>query len=380
MASLRGEPVDRPAVCFYEITGYTGDQNPADDDPHNIYSHPSWQPLLDLAWECSDMIPRRRVTFCDAPPDPAAAWSSTATWTDANGSRFTRHTIRTPRRELTSLRRRDPDVNTTWTLEHLLKDTDDFQAWLDLPWPEFGGVPETGSVLETERAIGDRGIVMIDQADPICEVAALFDMATFTVIALTDPVLMRRALDKVMALRLPQVTAIAATLPGRLWRIVGPEYASPPYLPPHLFHEYVTCYDTPLISAIQRPGGFARIHSHGRLRDILGHIAATGCMGLDPIEPPHQGDVTLAYVREKCGRQMTLFGNIEASDLENLDAGPFRAKVATALREGTAGAGRGFVLMPSACPYGRVITARTLANYRIMVEMAGALAIRAPKA
>ncbi len=43
--------------------------------------------------------------------------------------------------------------------------------------------------------------------------------------------------------------------------------------------------------------------------------------------------------------------------------------MATALREGTAGEGRGFVLMPSACPYGRVLPERALVNYRLMVEM-----------
>ena len=48
MASLQGKPVDRPPVCFYEITGYIGDQNSSGPDPFNIYSHPSWRPLLDL--------------------------------------------------------------------------------------------------------------------------------------------------------------------------------------------------------------------------------------------------------------------------------------------------------------------------------------------
>jgi uroporphyrinogen-III decarboxylase len=151
--------------------------------------------------------------------------------------------------------------------------------------------------------------------------------------------------------------------------VVGPEYASPPYLPPRLFAEYVTRYDTPMVEAIQSRGGFARVHSHGRLRDVLDHIAATGCTGLDPVEPPHQGDVSLAYVREKYGEQMVLWGNIEASDLENLPAEKFRVKVETALREGTAGEGRGFVLMPSACPYGRELGDRALRNYELMLEL-----------
>ena len=46
MATLRGEPVDRPAVCFYELNGL--DEAPEDDDPFNIYTHPSWAPLIEL--------------------------------------------------------------------------------------------------------------------------------------------------------------------------------------------------------------------------------------------------------------------------------------------------------------------------------------------
>jgi hypothetical protein len=369
MATLRGEPVDRPPVCFYEITGYRGDQDPADPDPFNIYSHPSWKPLLELAWERTDIIPRRGVPFRNAPPNPVKELTTVEEWTDDQGRRFRRETIRAGSRTLTTLTRRDPYVDTVWTLEHLLKDEDDFRAWIDLPQAEFGGEPDAAEFLAVEREIGDRGIALIDRSDALCRVAALFDMATYTVIALTEPELMHRALEKVQRLRLPQAEAIAKALPGRLWRVVGPEYASPPYLPPHLFEEYVTRYDRPLVEAIQRHGGFARIHSHGRLREVLDHIAATGCLGLDPVEPPHQGDVTLAYVRERYGRQMALFGNIEATDLENLPAAQFRGKVATALREGTAGQGRGFVLMPSACPYGRELPAKALANYRTMVEM-----------
>ncbi|MBN1445521.1 MAG: hypothetical protein JW957_05390 [Candidatus Omnitrophica bacterium] len=34
------------------------------------------------------------------------------------------------------------------------------------------------------------------------------------------------------------------------------------------------------------------------------------------------------------------------------------------------GEGRGFILHPSACPYGRTITPRTLANYETMARLA----------
>ena len=57
MATLRGEPVDRPAVNFYEVGGFNVD--PDDPDPFNIYNSPDWKPLIQLAEEKSDIIRMR---------------------------------------------------------------------------------------------------------------------------------------------------------------------------------------------------------------------------------------------------------------------------------------------------------------------------------
>lgn len=366
MATLRGEAVDRPAVSFYEIDG---SQDTEDSDPFNIYSHPSWKPLIELARHKTDRIAMRSVPFKNELPDPAAELTSSRTECDPHGSRFTTVTLRAGQRVLTSRTRRDPDINTTWTLEHLLKDPEDVLSYLDLPEQQFSGTPDIHGILESERQLGEAGIVMLGAADPLCMAAELFSMEQFTIIALTEPDLFHRLLERFARGLMPRIEAIARALPGRLWRIVGPEYASPPYLPPKMFYEYVTRYDKPIVDIIHHHGGFARLHSHGRLKDILDHIAATGCMGLDPVEPPPQGDVELRYVREKYGGQFVLFGNLEASDLENLPTDEFAQKIDRAIREGTSGRGRGFVLMPSSCPYGRVLSKRALANYEKMVEM-----------
>ena len=162
---------------------------------------------------------------------------------------------------------------------------------------------------------------------------------------------------------------VARQFPGHLWRVVGSEYASEPFLPPRLYEEYVVRYTKPMVEIIRRYGGFARIHSHGRLKNILPHIAAMEADGLDPIEPPPQGDMQLVDVRRTYGQQMVLFGNIEASELETLPPAQFEQRAAQALRDGTAGTGRGFVLMPSSCPYGRRISAEVMANYETMVRL-----------
>jgi hypothetical protein len=124
-----------------------------------------------------------------------------------------------------------------------------------------------------------------------------------------------------------------------------------------------------MIEMIHGANGFVRLHSHGRLKAILNHIISMGSDGLDPIEPPPQGDMELHEVAAMCGQRMVLFGNLELSDIENLPTALFKDKIRKALEEGVVKEGRGFVLMPSACPIGRKLKPLTLANYKLMVEM-----------
>ena len=64
------------------------------------------------------------------------------------------------------------------------------------------------------------------------------------------------------------------------------------------------------------------------------------------------------------------FGNLEIADIENAEPKQFERLVRRALADGTHGNGRGFVLMPSACPYGRKLSERTVQNYETMVRCA----------
>lgn len=368
MASIRGEAVDRPPVCFYEITGY--DENPYDKDPFNIYSDPSWKPVIELAKEKTDRIVRRSACF-KGEGERGKTHTEVKRYMD-NGSLYEVHKVNAGNRILTSKTRRDPDVNTVWTTEHLLKDAEDLKAWLTLPDEDIDfSNPDISGFIKAENDLGDTGIVMVDTADPLCCVASLFSMEEYTIIALTENSLFHMALEKTAKALYARTESVAKALPGRIWRICGPEYAAPPYLPPALFREYVVKYDKPMVDMIQKHGGYARIHCHGNIRQVLDDIVETGCVAIDPIEPPPQGDVELSYVREKYGKHLTLFGNLEASDLENLSPVEFERKIIKALAEGTAGTGRGFVLMPSACPYGRKLSPNVIRNYEEMVELAG---------
>jgi hypothetical protein len=366
MGTLKGQPVDRTPVCFYELNGL--DEDPDDPSPYNIFNHPSWRPLIELTRERTDRIVMRGASFKEVLPEPAENFSHLETW-EEKGFRFTRKAIQAGGRTLTSLTRRDPDMNTVWTLEHLLKDPKDLEAFLELPAPRFSGRVDPSSVLQTEAALGDTGIVMLDTPDPLCLAASLFHLADYTVIALTEPGLFHQLLERFATVLYPQVNAIAEALPGRLWRIYGPEYASPPYLPPRLFREYVVEYTRPIIQAIQATGGYARLHCHGRIYPILDDILSMGVNGLDPVEPPPQGDISLGEARRRCGERMVLFGNVEVSEIETLPPTEFEIRVRQAIQDGSSETGSGFVLMPTACPIGRVLSERALTNYTIMVQV-----------
>jgi hypothetical protein len=373
MATLRGEPVDRPPVSFYEIGGFRID--PLDPDPYNVYNSPDWRPLIELAEEHTDII-RLMSPVRDRSIDPTgsaigARWHEffrENTLEDGN-TRITRTQLTVAGRKLTQVTKRERQVNTVWTVEHLLKNADDVEAYLTVPDEVFTERVDVGPLETEEVALGDRGIVMVDTEDPLCAAAALMSMEDYTVLAFTEPALFHRLLEKMAHRIQPRTAEISRRFPGRLWRIYGPEYASEPYLPPRLFDEYVVRYVAPMIHEIHAHGGYARVHCHGRVKNILDMIAGMGADALDPIEPPPQGDVALREVRRRHGRQLVLFGNLEGADIELLPTSRFSELVKRALDEGTAGEGRGFVLLPSASPYGRTLTPVTLDNYEAMLRL-----------
>ena len=366
MATLQGRPVDRPAVSFYEIGGWKMERN---DDEFTVWNDPSWQPLIRLAHEETDLIRLVGARWNGGSDNGLSDLTTVETWRDGN-SRFTRTTIKAPGRTLNSLARRDRDTETVWMLEHFLKSIEDIEAYLQLPEPTIGEVDVSG-ILAEEKELGDTGIVSIEFGDPICSAASLFSMEDYTVFALTESELFHRLLERFARTMFPKCEQLARACPGRLWRTCGSEYASEPYLPPRLYDEYVVRYTGQIVRTIQKYGGYGRVHSHGRLRGIMSLIAEMKPDGLDPLEPPPQGDMELWEIKEAIGEDTVLMGNIEASDIEILPPPAFEKKVVTALREGMAGEGRGFILHPSSCPYGRTITAQTMTNYETMLRLAG---------
>jgi len=372
-ATLKGAPVDRPAVNFYEIGGFL--VNPADPDEYNIYNSPTWKPLLDLAENHTDII--RLISPVRA--QSHLSWDGSSNvgvrsqfvteqvW-EENNSRFTRKTFKIGSKELTSVSRRDKNIDTVWTIECLLKSIQDVKLFLELPDEIFDENIDISHLEEQEKKLGDSGIVMVDTEDPVCAVASLFNLEDFTIFAYTQQEMCHKLLEKHARYIYKRTQRVSKEFPGRLWRIYGPEYATEPFLPAHFFEDYVVRYTGPMVKQIKDHNGLVRIHSHGRIRNVIDYFVRMGADATDPIEPPPNGDVELKYIREKYGKELVLFGNIEIADIENMPSPQFRKVVKKAIADGTSGVGRGFVLTPTSAPYGRNISEGTMRNYSIMIE------------
>ncbi len=367
LATYKGEKVDRPPVCFYELDGFTQDYD--NKDAFNVYSDSSWKGLIDLTREKTDRIVLKHVSFKNRPTTALEKVTRHDSYYDEEGSLCSNIFYDLPDRTLTRRTRRELDIDTIWTIEHQLKGIDDLKAWLELPEVEDVGVPDADEILAIEEAIGETGLVSLDTGDALCEAAELFSMGDFTIIAMTEPDLFKQLLDRIQRRKVKEIQAICDALPGRPWRIYGPEYACPPYLPPYCFNDYVVAYDKEIIEIIKASGGYPRIHAHGMIKDVLEMIVETGCMGIDPVEPEPQGNVSLEYVGTNYGDDLVLFGNLELSEMELLAPEVFREKVATAIEEGAAYCKKGFVLMPSAAPLGRVLKDKVYENYKTIIEV-----------
>ncbi len=349
---LHHEPTDRVPISTYELVGWNKN---AWENKEASYSR--LMRAIRTKTDCIYMLD----------PDwksPTAPGEEVETWRQGK-STFTRTTYRSSKGDLTSLHRRDDDLHTRWTLEHLLKNIEDIDRYLAIPYepPELDMAP----FLSEREALGHKGVMMISVDDPICVAAELFEMGQFLSYAVTNEREITYFLDRIHERQMDCLRKILRhNVRDVIFRICGPEYATPPYLPPAYFRKYVTPYLERICRAVREAGGFARVHSHGKIARVLDQVVASGAQGLDPIEPPPDGDIELSEVKRRYGDRLCLFGNIELRELEHSSREKVDALVKRAMDE--AKEGGGFVLMPTAAPINVPLSKKTGENYLQYIE------------
>jgi len=352
MAALRLEPLDRVPVSTYELVGW----NPGSWENQQ----PSYQRLMDVIRERTDCLYMYSVPRRNRLEDVTEE-----TWSKGK-SHWVRICVHTPLGDLSKTTRRDANVNTGWRIERLLKTDQDVERFLSIPY-EFEP-PDMSGFHAAEGHLGNRGIILFSVADPICRVAELFRFEDFMMRAFYQPEQIVTLLETVAPRIYEFLDYVLSAGAGPLFRIVGPEYVTAPYLPPRFFKRFVVDYDRPMIERIHAHGQYARIHCHGRIRDVLDMIVEMGADAIDPVEGPPSGDITLAEVKARCGDRLCLMGNLQLRDLEMATPEQMEQIVQDTMAAGKPGSG--FVIMPTAAPIDVPLSPVTERNYMVFIETA----------
>lgn len=358
LTTLRGEAPDRVPISTYELVGYNSKAFENND--------PSYARLMDAIRENTDCIcmwdPRSNATFLESsyPVDMDVQEQR-----EGNATIYKR-TLHTPKGNLTQTTKTVDGLHTTWQIEHWCKSLDDVDKALSIPYHPLEY--DVSDYARIKNEVGDKGIVMASLADPLWLAADLMEFGQYTVWALTETEHFANTVAMMHERCMENLRRTLEVNVVDLYRICGPEYATPPYLPPEHFGRFVVPYVSDMVELIHSKGAKARIHCHGRIGQVLDMIRETGAGSIDPCEAPPDGDIVLSDVKKRVGGEMCIFGNIQLKVLEIGTAD----EVGRVVREcmNSAKEGGGYIIMPTAAPINSPLAKRTEENYLRFIDAA----------
>jgi uroporphyrinogen-III decarboxylase len=362
--ALAGGVPDRVPINTYELAG----RNSLDW----YHQQPSYRGLMDYLRAHTDCItnwnPRaatdrytceERFLCSDYPVEIESRTETTGQF-----QRTTR-ICHTPGGDLRSVSQTAVDVYTTWQVEHWCKSTADVDKALSVPYEPARY--DASDLPRVQAELGEQGLVMASVGDPAYLAAELMSFQEYMMWAFEETDHFARTVAVIAGRVMENLRSQLDCCVLDLYRIVGPEYFTAPYLPPAMFRRFVVPHVTEMTRLIHARGGKVRLHCHGKMAQVLDMILETGCDGIDPCEPPPDGDIELDEVKRRCqARGVSVWGNIELKLLEQAAPGQVRAEVHRIMDQ--AKAGGGFVLMPTAAPISLALSPRTEANYKALID------------
>jgi len=351
LRTLRGEEIDRVPISLYEFDGSYDSW---------IYNYKEYVDILEYAKGKTDKM----YSWSPQTTEPVLFYGlideqniSRKTWRDGR-SVYTKVIIETPRGPIEKITRRDDNVHTTWTIKPFCESIEDARKILSIPYEPWR--PNVDSFFELDKKLGDEGIVLGNIPDALCLTVELFGLARFLQVYMRNRKitfdLMEFFHERVYNYLQHLLKEGAVTM----YRIYGPEYATPPYLHPREFERLVPPYDSDLVDLLHKYGGYARLHSHGKVKRVLPYIKEMKIDAIDPLEPPPDGDIELREARKILGNEVVLIGNIEERLLEIGSKEEIERQVKKAIEEGASGGG--FILSPTAMPITTPLKKKTQQN------------------
>jgi len=355
LAALRRKPVDLVPFTTYNLHPYTGSYQEGE---------PSYDELMKLVVAKAGML-------CKVNPKRIASKrmeSFVENKVETPEDRVIHTTIlHTPQGDLRSIDE-TPHNQPHYKTEHFIKTDEDIERYMSLPYEPHEY--DIANMVAFEKELGDRGLIYTSYADPMFVAQSLFGSEEFWMRCLTNLPSVIRLIEHLFEPMLEDTRRHALACKGHdfVFQTDGPEVATPPMLPPRLFKELVTPYQKRLVEAIHNAGFLCMIHCHGKVRLVLEDIIATGADGLEPIEPPPQGDIAIEELMPICEGRLSLMGHIQDQEFYTAPPGTMTEhveQIARAVRGRT-----GYVMSPTCTPFQFPASETYLRNYIEWIEAA----------
>lgn len=234
-----------------------------------------------------------------------------------NGRRRTQGTIDTPKGELTCLTEWAPEDTTTWTWKYPVESKRDIEKITSVPWE----LPEGLRAPDGSERTGDfdtRGICEAGVSTPMVCVAGMMSYQSFLELCVTDLDLVKD-LTATCLERTMDVLKVLLSRPGvdLVW-IGGSEWLTPPMASPVLYDALVQEQERAMIDYVHaNSNAVVQVHCHGNVGTVLEKTITRGADYTEPVEPPPDGDITLADAKRLAAGRITLGGNIETRIMAN---------------------------------------------------------------
>ncbi|NPV08670.1 MAG: hypothetical protein HPY83_12025 [Anaerolineae bacterium] len=330
LAAYQSQPVDRVPIRVWGA------------EPWTKVWHPSFRPILDAALEHTDLCagwgPYLNLFWSDVPVPMQVK------------DRPSRHegfvdrvtTYETPRGSITQVEAVSTQHKPGRVLKFFVQSEEDALAWLSVPY--VPSRPDLSPFFEKRDQLGERGLMMAYIGEPMYHIYTLMGSELMAFWSIEKRDLLREMINAAERRLTDLVFYMLEQGVGPVFGYVGPELCIPPLMTPRDFYEFVVQVDKKFTLPIRQAGKLLWVHCHGGMGPVIEGFLEMGVNCLNPIEPPPNGDITLAEARQRVGDRMCLEGNIEADDMFRSSPERIRELVRTAIEEARGG---GFILCPT---------------------------------
>jgi len=356
LAVLRGEPVDRVPL---ELYGFWYPDRAALDAVDDPLKRKIGERLIDRM-TYRTIVPSHVNRFLVTPPQRISERMEHL----SGGGRVARGEIDTPKGKLTFVSEYDPRSDTVWTVKYPVETRADVDAIMSVPW-ELPADLRPPADEDFRGDFSERGICETGISSPMVCVGGMMSYQSFLELCITDLELAKE-LTRICLDRAMDVLKVLLSKPGvdLVW-IGGSEWLTPPMGSPALYDALVQEQERAIVDYVHANStAVTQVHCHGKIGTVLEKTIARGADYTEPVEPPPDGDITLAEAKTLAAGRITLGGNIECRILVNEPADV----VDRAVRAAFEGGKDRFVLVATAGCSPR-ISDREFHNYMKLIDV-----------